>query len=64
MNNIYENCNSAIEACNIAEKNNDDRIPSEILEDKIKNIDCTKIIVNKNTIKEVLLYEKECREFY
>ena len=64
MNSIYENCNSAIEACNIAEKNNDNRIPSEILKDKIKNIDCTKITVNKNTIKEVLLYEKECGEFY
>lgn len=34
------------------------------MEDKIKNIDCTKITVNKNIIKEVLLYEKECGEFY
>ena len=60
MNNIYENCNSAIEACNIAEKNNDNRTQSEIMEDKIKNIDCTKITVIKNIIKEILLHEKEC----
>ena len=46
MNNIYENCNSAIEACNIAEKNNDNRNQSEIIEDKIKNIDCIEIAVN------------------